>query len=210
VVNVNAQFQHENIASVPNPARFGKWNNYKVCFLPVEPAFVCVVSRFRSFVKYWLPAGIWMVLIFSASGDARSYQHSSRIIVPIMRWLFPGISAQALDLAVLLVRKCAHLTEYAVLALLFWRAIRRPIKRDPRPWSWTLAGRVLLCVAFYAASDEFHQLFVPTRDASLRDVAIDTCGAALGIFMLWGMHRWRSRRGSVIARSDAADAPWSG
>jgi len=135
-----------------------------------------------------------MVLIFSASGDTKSYQHSSRILAPIVRWLFPDISPDALDLVVLVVRKGAHLTEYAVLALLFWRAMRQPVKRDPRPWSWPLAGRAVLFVALYAASDEFHQFFVATRDASLRDVAIDTIGAALGMILLWGMYRLRQRR----------------
>jgi VanZ family protein len=194
VVYINTQFKHRNIASVPNLAGFGKRNSIKVCFALVESAFVCAVSKFRSFVKYWLPVIVWMAVIFSASGDAKSYQHSSRIIAPIVRWLFPDISPEALDLVVLLVRKCAHLTEYAVLALLFWRAMRRPVKRDPRPWSEALAGRAILFVALYAASDEFHQLFVATRDASLRDVAIDTFGAALGIFMLWGRYCLRKRR----------------
>jgi VanZ family protein len=51
----------------------------------------------------------------------------------------------------------------------------------------------VLFVALYAASDEFHQLFVATRDASLRDVAIDTFGAVLGIILLWGIYRLRKR-----------------
>jgi VanZ family protein len=193
MVNVHTQFQHRNIASVPNPATFGKWNSIKVCSAPVESAFVCAVSKFRLFVKYWLPVIIWLAVIFSASGDTKSYQHSSRLIAPFVRWLLPNISPEALDSTVLVVRKCAHLTEYAVLALLFWRAIRKPLRQDPRPWSWPLAGRAVLFVALYAASDEFHQLFVATRDASLRDVVIDTFGAVLGIILLWGIYRLRKR-----------------
>ena len=151
------------------------------------------MSKFRVFLKYWLPLGVWMVVIFSASGDSHSYQHSSRLLAPLVKFFFPDISKESLDLAVLVGRKCAHLTEYAILALLFWRAVRKPLKNDARPWSWPLAGRAILFVALYAASDEFHQLFVPTREASLRDVAIDTTGAALGIFLLWGLGRWRRR-----------------
>jgi VanZ family protein len=152
-----------------------------------------LVPKLRSFLRYWLPVIVWMAVIFSASGDTKSYQHSSRLIAPIVRWLFPNISPDALDSTVLVVRKCAHLTEYAVLALLFWRAVRKPPRRDPRPWSWPLAGLAVLFVALYAASDEFHQLFVPTRDASLRDVAIDTFGAVLGIILLRGVYRLRKR-----------------
>jgi VanZ family protein len=174
-------------------AGFCKWNSIKVCFALVESAFVCAVSKFRSFLKYWLPLIVWMAVIFSASGDTKSYQHSSRLVAPIVRWLFPNISPDALDLIVLVVRKCAHLTEYAVLAILFWRAIRKPAKRDLRPWSWPTAGRSVLLVALYAASDEFHQLFVPTRDAALHDVAIDTFGAVLGMILLRGIYHLRKR-----------------
>ena len=134
-----------------------------------------------------------MVVIFSASGDSHSYQHSSRLIAPLVKFLFPAISQESLDLVVLYVRKCAHLTEYAILAWLFWRAVRKPVKRDPRPWSWPLAAGAMLFVALYAASDEFHQKFVASRDGSLRDVAIDTTGAVLGMLVFWGLGRWRRR-----------------
>ena len=69
------------------------------------------------------------------------------------------------------IRKCAHLTEYAMLALLLWRAVRKPVKNDPRPWIWREARLALLLVVLYAASDEFHQLFVPSRDAAVHRCA---------------------------------------
>jgi len=47
-----------------------------------------------------------------------------------VRWLFPHASAETIHGAVGLVRKCAHLTEYAVLALLLWRALRKPRKNQ--------------------------------------------------------------------------------
>ena len=96
-----------------------------------------------------------------------------------------------LHLIVLLVRKCAHLTEYAVLALLLWRALRKPMKNDPRPWIWREARLALLIVALYAASDEFHQSFVPTRTAQVSDVFIDTAGGAASLLALWIIGRWR-------------------
>ena len=52
---------------------------------------------------------------------------------------------------VLIVRKRAHLTEYAVLGWLLWRALRKPVRRDPRPWSWIEVRRVLLIVMFVLA-----------------------------------------------------------
>src|SRR5579872_5048367 len=118
-----------------------------------------------------------MVLIFSASGDSSSFQHSSRIIAPIVRWLFPGCSEETVSEVVTVVRKCAHLTEYAILALLVWRARRKPVRGDTRPWSGTEAMEALWVTVFYATTDEFHQTFVPSREGCVRDVIIDSSGA---------------------------------
>src|SRR5436190_10836111 len=101
----------------------------------------------RLLLKYWLPVLIWMILIFSASGDTKSFQHSSRFLGPLLHWLFPHASEHAINVGVVIGRKCAHLTEYAVLGLLLWRALRQPVRNDPRPWSWSVAMRALLIVA---------------------------------------------------------------
>jgi VanZ family protein len=159
------------------------------------------VSKIRSFTWYWLPVIIWMFVIFSASGDRKSADRSSRIIAPLVRWIYPDISAETLDVIVLLVRKCAHLAEYAVLALLFWRAVRKPVKNDPRPWSWPPAGMAILFVALYAASDEWHQSFVPSREGRISDVLIDTIGAVGGMVLLWTVVRWRNRCKAGHSRS---------
>ncbi len=179
-------------------------HNIKVCLAASESDFVWTVSKFRSFLKYWLPVPAWMVVIFSGSADSKSSAHSSRIIVPLLRWLFPHLSQEDLNLVVLLIRKCAHLTEYAVLAWLFWRAVRQPVKQDARPWSWRLAAQSVLFVALYAASDEWHQTFVPNREGCVRDVVIDTVGAVLGLALLWGYLCWHRRRHRVIAHADAS------
>ncbi len=134
-----------------------------------------------------------MALIFSASGDSHSYEHSSRLIAPLLHWLFPQMPATRVDAIVYFVRKCAHLTEYAVLALLLWRAVRKPMKNDPRSWLWREARLALLMVALYAASDEFHQTFVPTRTALASDVVVDTAGGVAGLLALWIFGRWRKR-----------------
>jgi VanZ family protein len=126
-----------------------------------------------------------MSLIFTASGDSGSFKRSSRIIAPLLHWLFPNVSPETEDLVVLLARKCAHLTEYAIFAFLAWRACRKPRWRDPRPWLWSQAGVALWFAMFYATTDEFHQTFVPTREGCVRDVMIDSSGAAIGLIALW-------------------------
>jgi VanZ family protein len=132
-----------------------------------------------------------MALIFSASADPKSGQHSSRIIAPLLRWLKPDISEAALDRAVFIVRKGAHVTEFAVLAALLWRARRQPVKNDSRPWQWAHAAFAVGIAALYSASDELHQLFVPHREARFHDVLLDTVGAVLGLLVIWALGRWR-------------------
>ena len=85
------------------------------------------------------------------------------------------------------------LTEYAILALLVWRALRKPMKREPRPWKGSEARLALVFAALYASTDEFHQTFVPSRQGSVWDVLLDTSGAAFGLLLLWLLGRWRRR-----------------
>lgn len=134
-----------------------------------------------------------MWVIFSASSDRMSFQHSSRFIGPIVRWLFPQLSDEAVHAIVVGVRKCAHLAEYALLTLLLWRALRKPPTPGTPPWQWTRAGLVLALAAFFAATDEFHQAFVPSRQGSVWDVLLDTLGGALGLLLLWAVGRFRRR-----------------
>jgi VanZ family protein len=134
-----------------------------------------------------------MWVIFSASGDRLSFQHSSRIIGPFVHWLFPHLSDEGVHAIVVFVRKCAHLTEYAVLALLLWRALHKPPGPKASPWRWSEAGLALALAALYAASDEFHQTFVPSRQGCVTDVLLDTTGAAVALLCLWGFVQMRKR-----------------
>ena len=131
-----------------------------------------------------------MAIIFSASSDSMSFQRTSGFLAPIIRWLFPHMSEDHVFDIVFIIRKCAHLTEYAVLALLVWRALRKPLRKENRPWDWADARFAVLFVALYAASDEFHQLFVPNREGRVTDVLIDTSGGIIGLCLLWGLGRF--------------------
>jgi VanZ family protein len=141
-----------------------------------------------NFLRYWLPVLLWMTLIFSFSSDKQSYRHSSLFFEPLMRWLFPQMSPATLEELHHAFRKTCHLAEYALLAWLVWRAVRKPMKNGPRPWNWTEAGFALSVVFAYAASDELHQVFVPTRSALVSDVLIDTSGGAAMLLLLWLAH----------------------
>jgi VanZ family protein len=153
----------------------------------------CGVPKSHIFFKYWLVVLVWMAVIFSASTDSSSFQRSSRILGPIIHWLLPALSEQGVHDSIVIIRKCAHISEYAILAMLVWRAVRKPHRRDPRPWSWAMALVVALVTIAYAATDELHQAFVPSREGSLRDVLVDSAGVVLGLLFLWAVGRLRRR-----------------
>jgi VanZ family protein len=145
----------------------------------------------RGFLKFWLPVLIWMSVIFTASSDSKSYQHSSLIIEPLLRWLFPHMPEQEIETIHHLFRKCCHLAEYAILGLLVFRALGHA-RTELSPWSWPRVGGTLLIVFLYASSDEFHQSFVPTRTPLFSDVCIDTVGSAIALLVAWLWHCYRS------------------
>jgi VanZ family protein len=76
----------------------------------------------------------------------------------------------------LVLRKLAHAAEYAVLGLLLLRALGRPLLS-------------LGLGAAYALTDEIHQAFVPGRQGSALDVAIDTAGVAIGVALALRLRR---------------------
>lgn len=152
------------------------------------------VHFFRKFVWYWLPLLLWMAVIFTASGDARSSQRSSLYFDPLMHWLFPWMPQTQVDAWHYAFRKLCHMIEYAVLAVLAWRAIRQPVRGDQRPWRWDEAGLALSLSLLYAATDELHQVFIPTRTGQISDVLVDVVGGAGGLAVLWcsgkAVKRW--------------------
>lgn len=78
------------------------------------------------------------------------------------------------------VRKTAHLTEFAVLGALSFLSFRELSCKFERKRLFQMSSSLIFCL-LYAASDEFHQLFVSGRSAMVRDVLIDFCGSVIGV-----------------------------
>jgi VanZ family protein len=118
---------------------------------------------------------LWMGLIFFFSTDFGSFPNTFRYLEPILRALFPHITTHTLLLVHQMIRKLAHAAEYAILSYFWFIALNRGLRIwSPRSAFWALALSVS-----YALLDEYHQTFVPSRTASLRDVGIDSLGAVL-------------------------------
>ena len=126
-----------------------------------------------------------MAVIFVASSKAGSPQNTSRILRPIIHWLLPSLSDQRVGEIVFSIRKSSHAIEYAILAVLLWRARRKPFRNDHRPWYLFDTMVAFGIAALYAVSDEIHQTFVASRQGSFWDVLLDSAGAALGLLLFW-------------------------
>jgi VanZ family protein len=120
----------------------------------------------------WLPSILWMVALFALSTTYFSAANTSRLIEPILRWIFPTASLATISLIHNLIRKAAHFTDYAIL---FWLLMRGPLEK--RPYT------ALACCVIYALLDEGHQIFAVGRGSSLYDVALDSSGALFSHFL---------------------------
>ena len=134
-------------------------------------------------VRAYLPVFLWMLLIYLVSTDLGSSRNSSRFIGPLVRWVYPAATDEDIRVVQAVVRKTGHLVEYAILAILMWRGRRVETGRWHR-WTWGEFAIVVALCALYAASDEWHQSFVSTRQGSPYDVMIDTVGAMVGMALV--------------------------
>lgn len=131
----------------------------------------------RSFLWRWGPPLVWMAVISTFSTDAFSAEETGEILLPLLRWLFPGASPATLDLLHATTRKAMHVIEFAILALLWYRALGW----QGSGWQARVALGAFLLAAGFAAVDETHQGFVASRTGTLVDVGWDSAGAALGL-----------------------------
>lgn len=113
----------------------------------------------KNIVFYWLPVFLWCVLIYYLSS------------IPDLRSEFPN----SIDY---ILRKISHITEYAVLVFLFFRATSLYIGKKR-----SIFYAVLFAFTF-ALTDEYHQSFVAGRSGNAVDVTIDSMGIFLSVFAI--------------------------
>jgi len=127
-------------------------------------------------LRYWGPVFGWAILVWGFSTKFFSENQTSHYIVPALHWLLPNASTGTLLRLHHWIRKSAHVIEYFLFSVLILRGIRSG--REGWKLSWALAALALS--AGFAALDEFHQVFVPSRGASPLDVLLDTLAAGAG------------------------------
>jgi VanZ family protein len=120
-----------------------------------------VKKLISNFFVFWLPPLIWAFVIFYISSGS----------VP------KAGPTYWVDFA---IKKAAHLLEYAIFAILFYRAFKNS------GWGKSQSVTIALFLAIlYGATDELHQLFTPGRESRIRDVIFDTIGAGAGLYLIW-------------------------
>lgn len=110
----------------------------------------------KKLLSYWLPPLLWMIFIFSLS-SRQSIGVSEELIINFI------------------VFKSLHLIEYAFLFFLFFRAFYTYLSKNKKRAYLYAAIAALL----FAVTDEMHQVLVPTREGSPRDILIDSLGIGL-------------------------------
>src|SRR5580692_4919526 len=103
---------------------------------------------------WWALSGLWAVVIYSLSGPSYSAAESAGFIARLAAWLSISFLHHHVSLVNLLLRKGAHLTEYAIFAVFLYGSIKPAGKVS---WSNPSALLALSASAAYSLTDEFHQ-----------------------------------------------------
>lgn len=133
---------------------------------------------------YLIPVILWMIFIFYMSGKTgqESSGQSGKISLFItdllekVRQDSPQEMQNLQDILELVIRKAAHMTEYAILFLLSYLAMVKISMSQSRFYNRSIAVLISL---LYACSDEMHQLLVPGRSGKMIDVGIDMAGVLI-------------------------------
>ena len=138
-------------------------------------------------MKAWIALVLWLIVIILESSDFGSAQHTSRILYPLLHFLF-GLNHSRFEHWHFYMRKGGHVFGYGLLSVLLFRAWREtlPALGNPR-WTIRWANIAVLGTALVASLDEWHQSYIPSRTGSIHDVFLDTC-AGIGaqiLVLLW-------------------------
>lgn len=141
-----------------------------------------------SVISRYGPLVLWIGVITLGSTGNLSAANTSRIIRPLILWLIPDITDASLIQVHFIVRKLAHFTEYAILALLAARAFLSSPNEKLRQ-GWYMASFALVAVC--ALLDEYHQSFLDSRTGTIYDSFIDMSGGATALVfvMVWRLYR---------------------
>jgi hypothetical protein len=130
----------------------------------------------------WLFVAFMMLATFLFGTDLFSSENTGPIVRWVLSWFFPqGADVKLLGGGEGVVRKTAHFLEYALLAFLWWLALRG----DSKEWKWRWIVMAWTVTTLWAAVDELQQGFLSSkRTGSPWDVLIDGSGALTAMVLV--------------------------
>jgi VanZ family protein len=146
-------------------------------------------------LKTWIAAILWLIVIAIESSALLSAHYTSRILFPILHYLF-GVDWAHFQHWHFYIRKGGHVLGYSILSVLLFRAWRASLPAIQNlKWSWRWTILAMVGTVFVASLDEWHQSYLPSRTGRWQDVVIDTLGgiSAQIVLFLLAKHagRWR-------------------
>lgn len=139
-------------------------------------------NKRRGRIIRYAPLVFWIGLIFYLSSDHGSMSRTSLFIGPIIKFLFPNISEETLQIYHGYIRKTAHFTEYAVLAYMALRAFSGSSLNVLKEHKFIISMAFVIAIA---AIDEANQSLLPTRSSSFYDVILDGLGGLTALSILY-------------------------
>jgi VanZ family protein len=149
-------------------------------------------------LKAWIAAILWLIVIAIESSALLSAHNTSRILYPILHFLF-GLNHEQFQYWHFFIRKGGHVFGYGLLSFLLFRAWRETLPSPIRHrWTFRWANLAVLGTAFVASLDEWHQSFLPSRTGRWQDVVLDTgAGIAAQILVFFWSTRFGPKRNSA-------------
>lgn len=129
---------------------------------------------------------LWAVQIFWISTQGFSSDVSSSLLARAFSLMHISVSGNVFWILHTALRKLAHVVEYATLSFLVYRSFDG---QDRLTWQPHLAYWSAAAAGAYSLTDEFHQMFVRGRGASLIDCGIDAIGAVIAMLLIYGNTR---------------------
>lgn len=148
----------------------------------------------------WALTIVWAGVIYSLSTETFGGWFSAWLLTQLLHLLHIQVSAATFATLHFLLRKLAHLTEYAIFCLFLYHAFEG---NRPHEWRLRRACLAVLLAALYSLTDEYHQRFVAGRTASVVDSGIDTLGALAGMLVLYGNSRLFQAKSKTTAAESA-------
>jgi VanZ family protein len=151
-------------------------------------------------LKAWIAAILWLIVIAIESTAWLSAHNTSRILFPLLHYLF-AIDYARFEHIHFFLRKGGHVFGYGLLSILLFRAWRETLPSvSGAKWTLRWSSIAVLGTALVASLDEWHQSYIPSRTGTPQDVLLDTCAGIGAQILVFAIVKLFSRNASPANR----------